>query len=387
MFPTFSSLVNYVFGTDFSWPLPTFGVFVVFAFIFSYLIFRAEFKRKERLHQLKAYKQQVYRGQVAGYLLFLGYGIVGFIIGYKGVGVVIERELFHVNPARYIFSFHGNWISGMLLALIAILISGLIYRKIILSNSAERYILVRPKDLLPFMLLCIAITGFIGAKFFMAFENGQLYHSHSFFEILNFGGLTFWGGLLFGGLTYFFIGLHKGMGWKHLADVGSLGMLLAYAVGRMGCHLSGDGDWGVVNTAKNPFMWLPEWMWSFRFPHNVLGQGEYMMGCQGKYCYILTEGVFPTSFYESVLMLFIFIVLWIWRNKIKIPGLMFIIYLFFAGVERFLIEFIRINFKFDVFGFLLSEAQIVGILMVIFALLLGGYLFVENKKIILKNDA
>src|SRR5690606_13982566 len=103
--------------------------------------------------------------------------------------------------------------------------------------------------------------------------------------------------------SYLYIGIRHGIPWKQLADIGSLGMLVAYGVGRLGCHLSGDGDWGIVNNRDKPFRWLPDWAWSFDFPHNVIHQGVPIPGCTGPYCYVLPEGVFPTSLYESTCIL------------------------------------------------------------------------------------
>ncbi|HLT88015.1 MAG TPA: prolipoprotein diacylglyceryl transferase family protein [Sphingobacterium sp.] len=374
MFPTFSSLINYIFGTDFSWPIPTFGFFVTLAFILSYLVFKSEFGRKEKQGEFKAFEEHVQWGAKAISFLFLGYGLLGFLVGYKGVGALLNLEAFSHNPLRFIFSAQGNWIAGWLLALVSCMLTGMLYRKLIFGKRTTETRWVRPKELLPVMLLWAGVTGFVGSKVFNIFEDGHLHHSHSIFEILHVSGLTFWGGLFFGAASYLYIGMRRGMDWRHLADVGSLGMLVAYGVGRMGCHLSGDGDWGIVNTVEKPFSWLPDWMWSFRFPHNVIEQGERISGCEGKYCYILPEGVFPTSFYESFVILLVFAVLWVIRARIKTPGVLFVIYLFITGTERILIEFIRVNYKFNVFGLYLSEAQLVGFFMVLLAFLLGGYL-------------
>ncbi|PRD49334.1 prolipoprotein diacylglyceryl transferase [Sphingobacterium haloxyli] len=374
MFPTFSSLINYIFGTDFSWPIPTFGFFVTLAFILSYLVFKSEFGRKEKRGELKAFEEHMQWSAKAISFLFLGYGLLGFLVGYKGIGALLDLEAFSHNPLRFIFSVQGNWTAGLAFVLVACVLTGFLYRKLIFGKNTTETRHVRPKELLPAMLLWVGVTGFIGSKVFNVFEDGHLHHSHSIFEILHVSGLTFWGGLFFGAASYLYIGMRRGMDWRHLTDVGSLGMLVAYGVGRMGCHLSGDGDWGVVNAAEKPFSWVPDWMWSFRFPHNVIGQGEYISGCDGKYCYVLPEGVFPTSFYESFIILLVFAILWKIKERIKTPGRLFVIYLFITGTERFLIEFIRVNYKFNVFGLYLSEAQLVGFFMVLLAFLLGGYL-------------
>lgn len=380
MFPVISDLVNYLFGTDFSWAIPTFGFFVTLAFILSYLTFKKEFERKERLQQFKAFEEEVRWGIKEKTFLFLGYGLLGFFIGYKGIGALLEKETFFYNPLRFIFSTQGNWKMGVLLALACCVIVGVVYRKMIFSKTMTETRWMRPKELLPIMLLWAGVTGFIGAKIFNVFEDGLLYKTHGFADILDFSGLTFWGGLIFGGFSYFYIGIRKGLGWRDLADVGSLGMLVAYSVGRMGCHLSGDGDWGIVNTFSKPFTWWPDGLWSFNYPHNVANQGVRIPGCEGKYCYVLPEGVFPTSLYESIFMLIVFILLWWKADKIKTPGLLFVIYLFVVGLERFFIEFIRVNYKFDVGGWLLSEAQLIGFFITLLAFIMLGIIKLKNRK-------
>ncbi len=76
-----------------------------------------------------------------------------------------------------------------------------------------------------------------------------------------------------------------------MLDIGGPGMMLAYAVGRIGCQMSGDGDWGIDNLAPKPhwLSWAPDWMWAFKFPHNVNDTGEQMLDCAGKFCHELKK--------------------------------------------------------------------------------------------------
>jgi phosphatidylglycerol:prolipoprotein diacylglycerol transferase len=108
-------------------------------------------------------------------------------------------------------------------------------------------------------------------------------------------------------------------------------------------------------------------MWSSRFPHNSINAGLPIAGCNGNYCNQLVKGVYPTSLYELVLCIGMFLLMWAFRKNIKAPGLMFSTYLLLNGGERFLIEHIRINFNYRFFGFTFTQAEFIGGLM-----LLGG---------------
>jgi prolipoprotein diacylglyceryltransferase len=179
--------------------------------------------------------------------------------------------------------------------------------------------------------------------------------------LISFSGLTFYGGLIFGGATVLYIARKNSIKWVHMIDIGSPGMMLAYAVGRMGCHLSGDGDWGIENLTLKPHWlnWAPDWIWAFKYPHNVVHEGVPIAGCLGKFCNELPIGVFPTPLYESIICLLLFVLLWALRTRIKIPGLIFSIYLILNGLERFTIELIRVNTKYHILGLNPTQAELI----------------------------
>src|SRR5690606_38316518 len=201
-----------------------------------------------------------------------------------------------------LYSLDGNWFAGLMGLLIMLLLFYVQIRRVERKEptSIAEKTLVHPVELLPKMLLYCAVFGFIGAKFFNVFEDGSLQHEHGHWQIAEFSGFTFYGGLIFGAAAYFYIGLRHKLAWRTLADIGSLGMLVAYCVGRLGCHFSGDGDWGIVNKFPKPFSWIPENLWAFDFPHNVIQKGVPIAGCTATYCQVLPEAVFPTSAYEAI---------------------------------------------------------------------------------------
>jgi phosphatidylglycerol:prolipoprotein diacylglycerol transferase len=146
-------------------------------------------------------------------------------------------------------------------------------------------------------------------------------------------------------------------------DIGSPGMMLAYGIGRIGCHLAGDGDWGIVNDRPQPtwLRWTPGWTWGSRFPHNSIHQGVYMPGCTDNYCTQLPAPVYPTSFYEAVLCLLFFAALWTLRSRVRRPGLLFAFFALLNGLERFTIEFIRVNPRYPIGSWMVSQAQIIAV--------------------------
>ena len=140
-------------------------------------------------------------------------------------------------------------------------------------------------------------------------------------------------------------------------------------VGRIGCQLSGDGDWGIVNTMPPPSWWfLPDSFWANHYPHNVLNEGERIASCTWQYCSQLTPPVFPTPIYETVMAFIIVAILWALRKRIRIPGMLFFIYVILTAIERFYIEKIRVNPDIEILGFQASQAEYISVLLFIIGL-------------------
>ena len=116
--------------------------------------------------------------------------------------------------------------------------------------------------------------------------------------------------------------------------------------------------------------YLPIWFFAYTFPHNVNEDGVLLPGCNDKYCRVLPQPVFPTSFYETIACLLLFAFLWGIRKKITIAGILFGIYLVLNGIERFCIELIRVNAVYDIFGYHPTQAEIVSVLLVITGLII-----------------
>jgi phosphatidylglycerol:prolipoprotein diacylglycerol transferase len=367
MFPTISSLLQYFFGINIPLPVQTFGFFVAIAFIGAYWVFTEEFKRKEKLGLIHSFEKTIIVGKPISAIELTGNGVFGFIIGYKLIYAALNYHALVNSPQDFILSLQGSWPGGIALAAALMYWAYAENKKQVLAQRKTETVKVHPYELMGNILLWAAVCGFAGAKVFNALENWGDFMNDPVGMLIGFSGLTFYGGLICGGAAVLYIA------WKHnikpltMLDIGGPGMMLAYGLGRIGCQMSGDGDWGKVNLAPKPgwLSWAPNWMWSFSFPHNVNDEGVQIVDCVGKFCHVLPYPVWPTSFYESTVCILLFLFLWSIRKYIKMPGVMFGIYLVLNAVERFLIEFIRVNTRYHIGSISFPQAQLIAIFLFI----------------------
>jgi prolipoprotein diacylglyceryltransferase len=101
-----------------------------------------------------------------------------------------------------------------------------------------------------------------------------------------------------------------------------------------------------------------------------------MKDCTGNYCAQLSPPVFPTTLYEIIASSLLFILLWAFRKKIVAPGRMFGLYLMLNGIERFLIEKIRVNSTYDLFGMHPTQAELISVILFLF----GAWLWVDSGR-------
>ena len=383
MFPTIGDLVQYVFRVHLVIPIQTFGFFVALSFFVTYFVFVSEFKRKEADGLISAYKEKEEVGFPASFLELLVNGLLGFVLGFKISGAIINHTVFANDPVRFLFSTRGNLWAGILFGAAFAFWIYIDRKKQQLPKPKIVERTVHPYQLMGYLAFALGFFGVIGAKLFDTAENFGLFLHHPVDTLFSTNGFTYYGGLIFGSLTYLYICHKKGMKLVHLADIGSPGMMLAYGIGRIGCHLAGDGDWGVVNLNPKPvwLSWLPDWMWAFKFPHNAIDAGVQIPGCVGLYCEQLRQGVYPTSFYEAVICIGLFGLIWMLRKKILIPGLMFYLFLILNGSERILIETIRVNPRYDVLGLNLTQAEMIGAGMVLGGLTGIGFLIYRRANL------
>ena len=368
MFPTLSSIILYFTGWNIPLPINTFGLFVAFAFFAAYWAFDKEFKRKEKLGYIHPFQKNITIGEPASIQELAINGVFGFLLGFKLVDMAFHYHELIDDTQGFLLSARGNWIGGIIGAALFAYWAYYEKKKTQLPEPKEQEVTVHPYELMGNILLWAAIAGFFGAKLFNALENWDEFMKDPVGMLIGFAGLTFYGGLICGGAAVLYYVNKHGIKPLTMLDIGAPGMMLAYAVGRIGCQMAGDGDWGIVNLQPKPHLlgWLPDWMWSFTYPHNVNSEGVAIPGCGGlKFCSELPQGVFPTPFYETIICLILFFIIWKIRPKVKIPGVLFGIYMVFAGVERFFIELIRVNTKYHVAGIPFTQAELISILLVI----------------------
>jgi len=373
MYPNLYYAFRDLFGID----LPalrfinTFGFFVALAFILAAIVLAAELKRKSKQGLLQPTEITVMVGKPASATDILLNFLLGFLLGYKILALFILDKAATEDPQAFIFSSRGSWPAGIILGLGFAGLKWWEKRKQQLLKPEQRTIRIWPQDRVGEITIIALVFGLLGAKLFDIFENWSDFLKKPSDYIFSPAGLTFYGGLICASLGIWWYARKYKIGFWHLNDAAAPALMVGYAVGRIGCQVSGDGDWGIVNKNPKPFNWLPEWMWSYNFPHNVNETGIPIPGCTDtKYCMQLPEGVFPTSFYETIICLILFGVIWSLRKKFKIPGTLFAFYLVINGFERFFIEKIRVNNRLDIFGFQPTQAEVISSLLIIAGLVL-----------------
>ncbi len=380
MYPTLSYFLKDMFGIDVPLPVQTFGLFLLLSFVGAYVTMGWELKRKEGLGLLQANTMKVVVGRKRGWDSYLWSGLLGTVIGGKLLLVIFDYSNFANSPQDYILSFNHDLLGATIGLLIGLGYN--YYENSKLGEGTEQEVTMHPQDWMGLFTGWAAVIGLLGAKVFHNLENWSELVEDPMGSIFSLSGLTFYGGLICGGIAVLVLAKRKGFGLFHVMDSAAPGLMLAYGVGRMGCHLSGDGDWGLENIAPKPgwMSSLPDWMWSYNYPHNVVHMGQSIPNCTDQYCTQLVPSVFPTPFYESMMAIGMFIMLWSIRKYIKLPGLIFGIYLFVNGVERFMIEQIRVNTKSEMFGVQFTQAQLISSLLVITGLVFSLWIVLKKNK-------
>jgi phosphatidylglycerol:prolipoprotein diacylglycerol transferase len=175
----------------------------------------------------------------------------------------------------------------------------------------------RPPDWSYEMVFAALVGGLVGARLYWVLGNLGDVRGDVLGGIFGGSGLVWFGGLMGGAAGVLLWARRRGMFNLELLDACSPALALGYAVGRIGCQISGDGDYGIPTD-------LP---WGMAYPHGVVPT---------------TQVVHPTPIYETLSMCLVAWALWRARFALR-PGLLFACYLVLAGGERLLVEFVRRN--------------------------------------------
>ena len=377
MYPTISHLIYDLFGVHIPLPIQTFGFWVAMAFISAASIITIELKRKESEGLINSFKSKEIIGNSLNYQEIISSLLIGFLLGFKAFEAFFNYNDLVINPQEFILSTRGNFMGGILISAFSLFLKWYENKKTRLQTPKEIEKIVHPYELVGNMTMIAGISGIIGAKIFHNLENIDTFLADPIGQLISFSGLTFYGGLIAGAISVIWYAKKYHINIKHLIDSAAPALILAYGVGRIGCQMSGDGDWGIENLAPKPdwMSFLPDWMWSYTFPNNVINAGIPIEGCTGRFCMQLANPVWPTAFYETIMSLIIFAILWSIRKHIKVAGALFFIYLIFNGIERFFIEKIRIN---NEIFYGITQAEIISVCLVVLGM--SGWIILYKQK-------
>jgi phosphatidylglycerol:prolipoprotein diacylglycerol transferase len=186
------------------------------------------------------------------------------------------------------------------------------------------------------IVIAALVGGLVGSRIDFIIENYHDVKGDVLGNIFSGSGLVWYGGVIGGA-----IGVILWARWRKMLNVGLLDLCavplsVGYAIGRIGCQVSGDGDYGIAWNGP----------WAMAYPHGTKP---------------IDTPVHPTPIYETLAMGLVAYLLWRLRDRVQ-PGILFAIYLVLAGTERLLVEFIRRN-PTELLG--LTQAQLVSIVMIV----------------------
>jgi phosphatidylglycerol---prolipoprotein diacylglyceryl transferase len=186
------------------------------------------------------------------------------------------------------------------------------------------------------MILFALVGGVVGARVYYVAINYDAVKHDFLGHLFSGSGLVWYGGAIGGAIAVVIWAYRRGMLNLQLLDLAAVPLTVGYAVGRIGCQVSGDGDYGRA--------W--DGPWAMAYPRGTVPTHT---------------GVQPTPIYETVAMGLIAYALWRLRDRFR-PGILFALYLVLTGVERFLVELLRRN-PADVLG--ITQPQFISVIAVV----------------------
>jgi phosphatidylglycerol:prolipoprotein diacylglycerol transferase len=177
----------------------------------------------------------------------------------------------------------------------------------------------KPPDWAYEIIFAGLVGGLIGSRLDYLLQNWHKVSNDLLGNLFSGSGLVWFGGVVGGTIGVVLWARWRGWLGLRMLDTVAVPLTLGYGIGRIGCQLSGDGDYGIKTD-------LP---WGMSYPHGTLPT---------------RADVHPTPVYETLAMGLIALLLWQLRDRFR-PGVLFGLYLVLTGIERLLVEFIRRNDK------------------------------------------
>jgi phosphatidylglycerol---prolipoprotein diacylglyceryl transferase len=179
----------------------------------------------------------------------------------------------------------------------------------------------KPVDYAYEMAFAALVGGLVGSRVYFVVQNYSQVKHDLIGSLFSGAGLVWYGGVIGGAIAVIGWAWWRGMLNLGLLDLASVPLAMGYAIGRIGCQVSGDGDYGKPSH-------LP---WAMAYPHGTVPTPPGVR-------------VQPTPVYETLAMGLI--AWWLWRMRDRFrPGALFALYLLLSGLERLLIEFLRRNHR------------------------------------------
>ena len=190
---------------------------------------------------------------------------------------------------------------------------------VVAGLAASRFLkeIGKPVDWAYEMVFAALVGGIVGARLWWVVENWSDAKDDVLGSLFSGSGLVWYGGAIGGAIGVLLWAWRRKFLTLQMFDVAAVPLAIGYAIGRIGCQLAGDGDYGIP--------W--DGPWAMAYPNGTVPT---------------TEEVHPTPVYETIAMSLVALLLWRWRHRWR-PGTLFGLYLILAGAERFLVEFVRRN--------------------------------------------
>jgi phosphatidylglycerol:prolipoprotein diacylglycerol transferase len=218
------------------------------------------------------------------------------------------------------------------------------------------------------IVIAAAVAGLIGSRVYAILDDLPTYLADPKSMIFSGSGFVFYGGMIGGLLGAYLVSRWYRIGLGVTMDMCGPALAIGQAIGRIGCQLSGDGDWGLPSTVP----------WAMSYPKAIVGWNSDTVLKLDEH-YHLVSGYFPgvrvhpAPIYETILYVGVFTILWSMRKTSHPAGRIMYWYLLLGGAARFIVEFWRINPR--VF-YMLSEAQLIAIGMMV----IGGVALILTRE-------